>query len=445
MHFKKFALRGLVVLAVAIALCILFAGTIRTLTTPKVRFAPVKSGKFESVTELTGKIAFPEEEEMTLTVPEGLSLTVAKVLVTPGQKVKKGEKLLTTAVTDAEKTLKSLQDEIDTARTALESWERKNGSIRLSANEQQWMNAYEAAREADRAEQAARLEVAACLADMGITGIPETLPDKADEKTKKAYAAWQEAREKQQAARETLAGWERYAIPEDTWTLLQQKKDNEKKLQDAEDQMMTILLLSRQTEVVTAPHAGYVVSVGVEKGSVYTGDGALLCITPEKKTPVIRAEIADTKQKIQKGAAVTIPSDSWGRVESKVIETGVTDTGHTYADIQITEDVIYALGQVSTMMKNDIKVRLSSKAQEATCLIPAAAVRGSGNERYVLVGETETSALAGNRIVVRKESVTVLAENATTVSVAEDLTRSKILYMEDRVINEGGTVMLYEE
>ena len=46
---------------------------------------------------------------------------------------------------------------------------------------------------------------------------------------------------------------------------------------------------------------------------------------------------------------------------------------------------------------------------------------------------------------MRKYDVTVLAESASTVSVAEDLSYSKVLYMEDRVISEGGTVMLYEE
>ena len=72
-------------------------------------------------------------------------------------------------------------------------------------------------------------------------------------------------------------------------------------------------------------------------------------------------------------------------------------------------------------------------------------MRGSGDGRYVYIGEQETSAFAGTRIVVRKMDVTVLAESATTVSISEDLTYNKVLYMEDRVISEGGTVMLYEE
>ena len=76
MRLKKFALRGMIILAAVVALCVLFSGTIRTLTTAKVRYAAVKNGKFENVVELTGSVAFPEEEEIILKIPEGLSLTV---------------------------------------------------------------------------------------------------------------------------------------------------------------------------------------------------------------------------------------------------------------------------------------------------------------------------------------------------------------------------------
>ena len=37
MKLKKFALRGLIALAVAVALCMFFARTVQTITTPKVK------------------------------------------------------------------------------------------------------------------------------------------------------------------------------------------------------------------------------------------------------------------------------------------------------------------------------------------------------------------------------------------------------------------------
>ena len=41
--------------------------------------------------------------------------------------------------------------------------------------------------------------------------------------------------------------------------------------------------------------------------------------------------------------------------------------------------------------------------------------------------------------------VKVLSENASTVSIEEDISNFKIIYMEDRHINESDTVMQYEE
>ena len=46
-------------------------------------------------------------------------------------------------------------------------------------------------------------------------------------------------------------------------------------------------------------------------------------------------------------------------------------------------------------------------------------------------------------MTVEKMNVTVLAESGSTVSVAEDLTSRKVLYMEDRTLTEDGAVMEY--
>jgi len=61
----------------------------------------------------------------------------------------------------------------------------------------------------------------------------------------------------------------------------------------------------------------------------------------------------------------------------------------------------------------------------------------------VYVGKTENSTFGGNRMTVEKMNVTVLAESGSTVSVAEDLTSRKVLYMEDRTLTEDGAVMEY--
>ena len=108
MQFKKFALRGMIILAIVIALCILFSGTLRTLATPKVAFAEKRTGKIEQNVDLEGSVVFPDQFELSLRVPEGLGLTVTKIHVINGQKMKAGDVLISTEVTEVESKLEEL-------------------------------------------------------------------------------------------------------------------------------------------------------------------------------------------------------------------------------------------------------------------------------------------------------------------------------------------------
>ena len=296
MQFKKFALRGMIILAVVIALCILFSGTLRTLTTAKVRVAETKNGKLESTIDLKGKVVFPKDEEMTIRLPEGLGLTVTKVHVTVGEKVSKGDKLLSTEVTDADKQLNTLQTSYEEAKSSLDAWKRKNGDIRLTRNENLWIEAYDAAREAEKKELEARLSVMTELGTTNAGKVTEKAVKKAGEKAEKLYGEWQQAVKDMEAAKKRQAELDRYAVEETVWTTLQTKRDAEKKQKEAEDQMMTIRLMQKQLGVITAQHDGYIVEIKAEKGSQLTGESVLLRMTPEGTEPVLRAETKDVKQ-----------------------------------------------------------------------------------------------------------------------------------------------------
>ena len=62
MKLKKLAVRGLIIFAVVVALCMFFSGTIRTITTAKVKILTPRQGRFSQQVELTGKVVFPEAE-----------------------------------------------------------------------------------------------------------------------------------------------------------------------------------------------------------------------------------------------------------------------------------------------------------------------------------------------------------------------------------------------
>ena len=94
---KKWAIKGLIGTAVFVALCMFFSGTIRTITTAKVRVVTAKTGKLEEQIDLTGKLVFPQTQEFFVTgIPDERSLTVKRVRVSVGRRVKAGDTLFET-------------------------------------------------------------------------------------------------------------------------------------------------------------------------------------------------------------------------------------------------------------------------------------------------------------------------------------------------------------
>ena len=453
MKLKKFALRGMIILAVIIALCVLFSGTLRSLTTAKVKRADVKNGKFENVIELNAKVAFPEKEEIKIKVPDGLSLTVQRVPVAAGQKVKAGETLVQTKFTDMEKELAALEKKYDEARSTIEDWDRKHSDIRLTRNEEAWVDAYDAVRNASKEELTLRQSLMAVL---DIADVADLIDDNVKAALKKMsqkegqpilddYRSWGKKKEELAEAQKKLKSLDRYAVSDDVWATLKSRRDAQDSLKDAEDQMMQIRKIEKQMSDIKAPYDGYVVELKVRKGDSLVGDVEVIVMTAEGKKPVLRAE-TDPKKPVQKGAVVTVPvKNYWSPVQTKIIDTGINDEGKSYADAEINGDVTDALGNVSSMMrKDDIKLKITSRAKDSTCLIDTGAVYDVDSDNpYVYMIEQSESPLGGVRMTVKKQSVTILNKSEKKVSIQEDLTYRDIAYMPDRPIEDGDTVMWY--
>ena len=102
MNLRKFAIRGLIAVAVAVALCMFFSGTIRTITTAKVRLTQATSGRLEEEIRIDGKLVFPQVERIGVALEEGQTLTVTRVNVRPGYEVKAGDVVVEARVADLE-------------------------------------------------------------------------------------------------------------------------------------------------------------------------------------------------------------------------------------------------------------------------------------------------------------------------------------------------------
>ncbi len=441
---KKTAVRAMIILAVVVALSLFFSGTIRTLTTPKVRFLTPRQGKFEQNVDLTGKVVFPTEEDILPEIPEGVTVTLLAFRVQAGDAVRAGDPLFTASIQDLDKTVASLQKDYDTAQEALRNLKRKNGEIRLTRNEQAWRDAVKAATEANLEKLNCRVNYLSLLTREGLTA-PEdgSLPEGASGELEKLYTDFRDAEKKRDAAEKKVLSLNRYALSDEIWTALTGMEEQQRKMEEAEDQIVTLTVLARKLENYPAPHDGYITALSMEKGSSLDSVSPVLKITPEGTGGVIRAEITRVKLPVTKGAAVSVLQDEWSTYGTKVTAVGISADASRYLDAEITAEILQAFGSMRILMKNDVKLRLTSKAKESTCLIPAAAVRGSGTERYVYVSDKVSSTFGGTQIKVVKTPVTVLNESSSTVSVSEDLSYQQVVYQEDRPIDENSTVMAY--
>ena len=443
MKLKKYAIRGLIVFAVVVALCMFFSGTIRTITTAKVKLLTPRQGKFSEQVELTGKVVFPAAEPVKLENAQGVSLTVTSVKVQPGSEVEEGDVLFTAEIADYEKNMDTLRQSYNEAAGQLADLERKNANLRLRPTDEAWAKAYTALAEAQNAELDARVTRDALLAVEGLKAENGTLPEGASEELTEAWAAHEAAAQALKEAEAAMETAERYNISETARAYIVDKQKYEQQMKDYEGQMVELRALRSTLQSVTAPDDGYITEVNVKAGETFDASGPAYSFSPEKEDPVLRIDTSKTTLTISRGTDITFDSARGGTSEGSVDSTGVTVSGDTYADVELSSRMIRDLGGSIAMLAEDIPVRVSYRSNDNTTLLPSSAVRGAGDDRYVYTVQQTQSAFGVNSLVTQKQSVTVLAEAEGTVSVAEDLSYMQIAYMEDREIGENTTVMEY--
>lgn len=134
---KKFAIKGLVALAAVVALSMFFSGTIKTISTAKVKLVTAKQGKLEEEIKLSGQLTFPEKEDVKLELSsDPQSVTIKRVRVAKGRKISAGDVLFEAEVSGYDKEMESLRSDYDDAQKKLLELERKNGDLRLKRTEE---------------------------------------------------------------------------------------------------------------------------------------------------------------------------------------------------------------------------------------------------------------------------------------------------------------------
>ena len=442
---KKFAIKGLAALAAVVALCMFFSGTIKTISTAKVKIVTAKSGKLEEKLSFEGTLVFPNTEEIGVSgLSAGQSVTVRRVRVAKGRRVKAGDVLLEGEVEGLEAKLDELTKTCEDAQKELLELERKNGEMRLKRTEELWIEAYDALSEAKSAQLAAQtaLVVAARMAGVELEGgrLPEGV---ADAELLACQQAADDADAAAAQAQKSFTSANRLGISEDVVTAITKTRELEAKIGDAQAQIAELTVLRERARAVVAPHDGTIVEVSVKAGDSIGEQTVAVVMSADKSRGVLRAQTESTDRRIEKGTQVEAGSDGGKTVTKKVTDTGVTEEGKPYVDIELSDKDITNLGGAASLMSTPVKVTVSYRASSSTTLLPVSAVRGTGEQRYVYVVSDTQNALGEQTLKVTKQDVKVLAEVGGTASLETDLSRQRIAYMEDRPIEDGSEVMLY--
>lgn len=443
---KKMAIKGLVALAAVVALCMFFSGTIKTISTAKVRLVTAKQGKLEEEIKLSGNLTFTQTEEVKLALASDQSVTIKRVRVAKGRKVAAGDVLFEAEVSGYDKEMESLRSDYEAAQKELMELERKNGDVRLKRTEEIWVEAYDALAQSkdDLMNAQTQLEVAAKLA--GVTLTDGRLPEKEqDETLLEAQKAVDKAQAAQDEAQKKFNSANRLGISENVISYITQSRTLNEKLTAAQEKITALDVLARQAKQVTAPHDGYIVEINVKAGDSYDGRTAAIVISAEDGDAVLRADTSKIEKKIDKGTQVTVKRDNDKTLSKKVTDSGVDEEGKRYIDVKLTDKDIGNLGGGAVLFSAAVDMTASYRATTSTTLLPASAVRGSGDSRYVYVVNEESNALGQRVLKVKKQDVKVLSEVGSTVSIQDDLSRQRVAYMEDRTISDGSEVMVYGE
>ena len=441
MNLKKFAIRGIVFLAVFVALCMFFSGTVRTITTPKVRLVTPKKGKLEERIKLTCKPAFPTVEPVSVALSDGLTLSIVKVNSRAGYTVKAGEVVVEAKVADYDAKYKQYQQDYDTAAAQLLSIENKNRKTRVSSRDQAYADAYYGVQEARHNAVARELDMDSQLAREKLERTETGYPEGASDALKKCIDDWREACDALDKAQKTMDEAARYNIDDTVWSYITERKEQQEKLEDAEKGLRNLVALNDSAKVITAPHDGYLAELKVNAGDSYDGSQPMFTITPEEVLPVLRADLTNVERTVTEGMSVVMENDS--SITSKVLGIGTDAENKKYADIEMTKAIINAVGSIYSIMENGTTMILVYNARENTTLLDTNAIRGSKPDYYVYIAKRNEGAFAGGTYKIEEKRVKVLAMTAEKASVQDDLSAYTVAYGEDRAISNGDTVMEY--
>lgn len=440
MKMRRFAVKGMIGLLLMVVLCLFFAGTIRTMVTPKVQFVTIKTGTLAHRYEVSGSLSYTEPEEQQIKVSQ--SMRVRKVNVRPGDYVTQGTELFSLQFYDEANQEKRLLETYEQALLAQQAFDQENANRKLTESQREHVALYQQLQRAMLDEAEAWLAVKRTFSTGAEITVPETgYPEMADGNMQQAIDQWRVALENKQVLQNELAAkWKNKAPNASILFLVESGQSHQREVENAEKELNAFYAERDRLRSIVAPHDGYIVEVNTQLGGVYEGDSPLYTMTKGKGVPVIQASVNELDKAIPTGTAAMLIT-RWGRFETEVLSNGVTLAGEPYINLTIPAGLTEKGVSLNRLRSETVKAEITMETEESHALVPVSAIHGTGHNRYVYVVDEEQNVLGRKEKQVHQLAVTVVDEADGMAAVKESLTRFRLAYREDRVLRDGSSVM----
>ncbi len=451
MNKKSRALKALLILAVAVALCMYFARTIQTITTPKVKLVQASQGRIEQKLKVQAKAYFPVKTEITLKRAMDYPIRVDKVYVKVGLFVEAGDTLFTATLVDYETKEKELLAKYNEKAQALIDLDIKNRkSSKQSKQNDLYTLMIDAQEKLAQAESDARIAAAAegitltfdqstwaALAqrEKASTAVTDLIS-----KAVTAKAAFETARTDFYDSYEN----KKIKVSDEVFKYINERNALQKEMQKYSDEMVALLYAKESLSVVKADSAGYIVAMDVKPDETYDGKKSAYTIAKQEDVPILRADITDLKKEVAEGAKVEVEGE-YSTYKTKVVAVVDETDGRRYAEIELTDDILRNAGGMSKLLQDSsLEASLVFKAKKNATIIPASALRSDGSEEYIFVAQQQYGGgLSSGGMIAVKTLVTVIDRSDKAVSIEQDLSYQSIIDRADRTIEDGKAVMEY--
>lgn len=407
---NAFWLKGLVWLAGIMVLFTVISKITDSFTVAKVKTGTPSQKKLQYEVSAEGQIE-KNREVFILTQPE---LLVKSVLVSEGQRVKKGDLL-------ARLDMKQLNERIDTVTGEKRALELQNEAVQKNRHSA-WRKRAKALAQAKKAYAQLREKNKKALA-------------KAKKKQdKKAWrelqkAAEQEEKEAKKAIEE--AGEE----PESDNSV----EVNNISIRNLQRQVDKLEKIRKQKGEIRSTAAGVITGILVNVGQK-TADTGFFTMTDENAGLkfIGKLMLSDTKY-VSVGDKVTLQS-AGRKLEDIAVTSMEMDENREFMNVTaLLPADTFALGETVTMT-------VKQESQSYPCTVPVTALRQESGKSFVLAVQKEDTVL-GEQEVARQMEVTVVEKNESYVALEADAMdkETRIITDSDRFVENGDRIRSEEE